>query len=112
VLSDSVKKLLRARGEFATFDRMDILEAYFLYACWWGWDDYTHGINSRVRRVAKLSQNIGCSDRRWYGMNNSNALAIYLNLVRRREGHKKYCQEKAQYVVACIKRVHPLPKAA
>jgi len=33
------------------FDRFDIVSAYSVFAALFGWDDYTHGICSRIARL-------------------------------------------------------------
>jgi hypothetical protein len=65
-----------------TFDRFDICCAYNLYSQLYGWDDYTRGIQSRLRTIAfKPSHSDEFVERI-----NENAQDILLELVARKKG--------------------------
>ena len=66
----------------ADFNRWDILAAYNVYSCSWGWDVYTHGIQRRLSRLRWRDRSGECLEDL-----SENAKRIYGGLERRHQGH-------------------------
>jgi len=61
------------------FDRFDICAAFNLFSCDYGWDPYTHGIQTRLSRMHYRPSR---SEEYLPGLK-ENAKAIYAHLVRK-----------------------------